>query len=69
MSGLTRLLGKSLSGAGGYCNTGEFSDEVGVPVLAPKLAVGHDVQTDLLLHAHDLADSSVFDFPELALAP
>ncbi len=41
-----------------------FPDKVGVPVLAPKLAVGHDRQPDLLLHPHDIADGSVLDVAE-----
>src|SRR5262245_3136886 len=62
MLGLIVVLGKSLSGPGCYLDTLKFADEIGVPVLAPKLSIGDHRQTDVLLHTHDLTDCRIFDF-------
>jgi hypothetical protein len=44
-----------------YLDAAEPADEVGVPVLAPELAVGDDLEPDPLLARHDGADRGVFD--------
>ena len=39
-------------------------EEIDVEKCAPELAVGDAVQAPVLLHAHDLANRSVFDLPQ-----
>ena len=62
MFGLAGLLSKPLAGTGGYDNARKSSNEIGVPVLTPELAVGNDRKPDVLLHPYNVPDSSVFDF-------
>ena len=64
MLGLVPLLSESLPGTVSYYDTRKFSDEIGVPVLASKFAVGYDRKADVFLHSHDFADRGVFNFPK-----
>ncbi len=39
----------------------EPADEIRIPVLAPELAVGDDLETDPFLAGHDVANGRVLD--------